>query len=167
MAKQTEQSWTFGELARRTACALGTPAAFMLACATIVVWAVSGPVFGYSDTWQLIINTGTTVVTFLMVFLVQNTQNRDARAPHLKLDELLRSVKDARNKLIDLEHCTRTRRSNKALKRREEAHTKAAADQTRRASSRSLSRFPPAGHLIGPWLRACRCCPWIQRCRGE
>ena len=65
-----------------------------------------GPFFGYSDTWQLIVNTGTTIVTFLMVFLVQNTQNRDARALHLKLDELLRSVKPARNKLIDLENCS-------------------------------------------------------------
>ena len=81
-------------------------------------------VFGFSDTWQLVINTGTTIVTFLMVFLVQNTQNRDARALHLKLDELLRSMKDARNKLIDLENCTdqeidQIERQFKALKRRE------------------------------------------------
>jgi low affinity Fe/Cu permease len=71
-----------------------------------VVWLISGPVFGYSDTWQLVINTGTTIVTFLMVFLVQHTQNRDARALHLKLDELLHSVANARNRLIDLEKCS-------------------------------------------------------------
>jgi low affinity Fe/Cu permease len=99
-------SWSFGGLARWASCALGTSVAFVLACAIIVVWAVTGPLFGYSDTWQLIINTGTTIVTFLMVFLVQNTQNRDARALHLKLDELLRSIKHARNRLIDLENCT-------------------------------------------------------------
>jgi low affinity Fe/Cu permease len=99
-------SWSFAELARRASSVLGTPGAFVLACATILVWAVAGPLFGYSDTWQLVINTGTTIVTFLMVFLVQNTQNRDARALHLKLDELLRSIKPARNRLIDLENCT-------------------------------------------------------------
>jgi len=71
-----------------------------------VGWAVTGPLFGYSDTWQLVINTGTTIVTFLMVFLIQNTQNHDARALQLKLDELLRSTTRARNTLIDLEDCT-------------------------------------------------------------
>jgi low affinity Fe/Cu permease len=103
---QEAPAWSFGQLARWAACALGTPGAFILACATILIWAVTGPLFGYSDTWQLIINTGTTIVTFLMVFLVQNTQNHDARALHLKLDELLRSIKQARNRLIDLENCT-------------------------------------------------------------
>jgi low affinity Fe/Cu permease len=108
MPKTNEQasSWSFGELARWASCALGTPGAFILACAVVVIWGVTGPLFGYSDTWQLIINTGTTIVTFLMVFLVQSTQNRDARALHLKLDELLRSIKQARNRLIDLENCT-------------------------------------------------------------
>jgi low affinity Fe/Cu permease len=117
--------WTFSEVARRVSCLLGTPTAFAVACSTVVLWSISGPVFGFSDTWQLVINTGTTIVTFLMVFLVQNTQNRDARALHLKLDELLRSMKDARNKLIDLENCTdqeidQIERQFKALKRREE-----------------------------------------------
>jgi low affinity Fe/Cu permease len=136
MHKKPQDAWSFSEMARRTAYVLGTPTAFLLACATIVVWAVSGPVFGYSDTWQLVINTGTTVVTFLMVFLVQNTQNRDARALHLKLDELLRSVHDARNKLIDLENCSdeeieRIEAQFRALKKREERkHAK------ERASSR-------------------------------
>ena len=99
-------NWNFGDLSRHASNALGTPAAFVLACAVVVVWLICGPLFGYSDTWQLIINTGTTIVTFLMVFLVQHTQNRDARALHLKLDELLRSTKRARNKLINLEDCT-------------------------------------------------------------
>ena len=122
---QDRPRWSFSEIARRTACALGSSTAFALACATIIAWGVSGPIFGFSDTWQLVINTGTTIVTFLMVFLVQNTQNRDARALHLKMDELLRSVKDARNKLIDLEHCSdeeldQIERQFHALKQRSE-----------------------------------------------
>jgi low affinity Fe/Cu permease len=122
---QDRPPWSFSEIARRTACALGSSKAFATACAAIIVWGVSGPIFGFSDTWQLVINTGTTIVTFLMVFLVQNTQNRDARALHLKMDELLRSVKDARNKLIDLEHCSdeeldKIERQFHALKQRAE-----------------------------------------------
>jgi low affinity Fe/Cu permease len=93
----------FHRFAVRASLVLGTPAAFLLAVVTIVVWMASGPLFHYSDTWQLAINTGTTVVTFLMVFLIQNTQNRDARALHLKLDELIRATRRARNELIDLE----------------------------------------------------------------
>ncbi|HVK62393.1 MAG TPA: low affinity iron permease family protein [Bdellovibrionales bacterium] len=81
----------------------GQPFAFLIACLAIVVWVSLGPAFNYTDTWQLIINTGTTIATFLMVFLIQNTQNRDARAIHLKLDELIRSNKHARNAMIDLE----------------------------------------------------------------
>jgi low affinity Fe/Cu permease len=81
----------------------GTAWVFLLALATIVVWGISGPVFGFSDTWQLVINTGTTIVTFLMVFLIQNTQNRDAKAIHLKLDELIRAIGKARTELVDLE----------------------------------------------------------------
>src|SRR5712691_1553310 len=84
----------------------GTSQAFAGAVGVIVVWALLGPVFGFSDTWQLVINTGTTIVTFLMVFLIQNTQNRDAKAMHLKLDELLRGVAGARNRLVDLEELT-------------------------------------------------------------
>jgi low affinity Fe/Cu permease len=82
---------------------MGTPWSFLIALGIIILWAVSGPLFGFSDTWQLVINTGTTIVTFLMVFLIQNTQNRDAKALHLKLDELLRAVESARNDLIDIE----------------------------------------------------------------
>lgn len=96
----------FADLARHAATAVGSARAFLVASATIVVWAISGPLFGFSDTWQLVINTGTTIVTFLMVFLIQNTQNRDAHAIHLKLDELIHSSKGARNLLIDLEDST-------------------------------------------------------------
>lgn len=81
----------------------GSPFTFIIALIAIVIWAVNGPIFQFSDTWQLIINTSTTIVTFLMVFLIQNTQNRDAKATHLKLDELLRSIKGARNSFLNLE----------------------------------------------------------------
>jgi low affinity Fe/Cu permease len=84
----------------------GRPTTFIAACIVIVGWAVTGPLFGYSDTWQLIINTGTTIVTFLMVFLIQNTQNRDMSALHLKLDELIRVNQSARNRLLSLEDMT-------------------------------------------------------------
>jgi low affinity Fe/Cu permease len=93
----------FGVFARQASDVLGSAWVFVLALTIIVLWAMTGPAFGYSDTWQLIINTGTTIVTFLMVFLIQNTQNRDAKAVHLKLDELIRALGGARNKLVDLE----------------------------------------------------------------
>lgn len=93
----------FRIFAQKTSDRVGSPWAFIIAVATVIVWAVSGPLFGFSDTWQLVINTGTTIVTFLMVFLIQNTQNRDAKAMHLKLDELLRAASEARTALVDLE----------------------------------------------------------------
>ena len=93
----------FRVFARRSSAVLGSAWVFALAILIIVVWGVTGPTFHYSDTWQLIINTGTTIVTFLMVFLIQNTQNRDAKAVHLKLDEIIRAIKGARNELVDLE----------------------------------------------------------------
>jgi low affinity Fe/Cu permease len=93
----------FRLFAHRSAVMLGSAWAFAAAAFVILVWLVTGPTFHFSDTWQLIINTATTVVTFLMVFLIQNTQNRDAKAMHLKLDELLRALKGARNQLVDLE----------------------------------------------------------------
>src|SRR4051794_19606115 len=83
---------------------VGTKWAFLIAILIIFVWLISGPYFHYSDTWQLIVNTGTTVVTFLVVFLIQNTQNRDARAIHLKLDEIIKSIDQAHNEMIDIEH---------------------------------------------------------------
>lgn len=82
---------------------VGSPWAFIVALSIIIVWAVTGPIFQFSNTWQLIINTGTTIVTFLMVFLIQNTQNREAKATQIKLDELLRAVKGARTSLVDIE----------------------------------------------------------------
>jgi low affinity Fe/Cu permease len=96
----------FAAFARHASEAVASAWAFLIALATVIVWAVTGPIFGFSDTWQLVINTGTTIVTFLMVFLIQNTQNRDAHAINLKLDELIWSSKRARNLLIDLEECT-------------------------------------------------------------
>ena len=93
----------FRAMAERTAHAVGSPWAFALAALVIVGWACSGPLFHFSDTWQLVINTATTIVTFLVVFLIQNSQNRDSKAIHLKLDELLRGVRGARTGLINLE----------------------------------------------------------------
>jgi low affinity Fe/Cu permease len=94
----------FEALASRIAAAAGRPSAFVLALSVVVVWAVTGPLFHWSDTWQLVINTGTTVITFLMVFLIQNAQNRDAAAIQAKLDEIIRSIDSARNAFIGIEH---------------------------------------------------------------
>jgi low affinity Fe/Cu permease len=96
----------FGKFAARCSHYLGSRWAFLVAIGVIVVWAFTGPVFHYSDTWQLIINTGTTIVTFLMVFLIQNTQNRDAKAIHLKLNELIHAIDKAKNQMIDVENLT-------------------------------------------------------------
>jgi low affinity Fe/Cu permease len=93
----------FRKFAARTSQVVGSPSAFIIAVVVLVVWGLSGPLFGFSDTWQLIINTGTTIVTFLMVFLIQNTQNRDAKAIHLKLDELIHGLKGPHTGLVDLE----------------------------------------------------------------
>ncbi|MFN8449744.1 MAG: low affinity iron permease family protein [Anaerolineae bacterium] len=93
----------FRRFAHKTAGIVGSPWSFIVALSIIAIWALTGPIFHFSDTWQLVINTGTTIVTFLMVFLIQNTQNRDAKAIHLKLDELIRSAEKARNNMVDLE----------------------------------------------------------------
>ena len=103
VAKANTMSLWFSRFANRTALWVGHPYVFILAVLVLVMWAVSGPFFHFSDTWQLIINTGTTIITFLVVFLIQNTQNRDAKALHLKLDELIRSHIPAHNEMIDIE----------------------------------------------------------------
>src|SRR5512146_931461 len=96
-------SATFGLFAARVSHWVGSSSLFFIAVGLVVAWGLTGPLFHYSDTWQLVINTSTTIVTFLMVFLIQNTQNRDARAIHLKLDEIIRSIKHAHNEMIDIE----------------------------------------------------------------
>ncbi|WHO37848.1 low affinity iron permease family protein [Sphingobium sp. AP49] len=96
----------FSALSARIASWTGQPLAFILAIATVLIWGITGPVFHYSDTWQLVINTGTTIVTFLMVFLIQNAQNRDSSAIQAKLDELIRAIDTARNDFIGIEHLT-------------------------------------------------------------
>ena len=101
---QSQRKDHFGQFANTCSAYMGSRWAFAVAVGVIILWALSGPIYRYSDTWQLVINTGTTIVTFLMVFLIQNTQNRDARAINLKLDELIESIKSARNEMIDIEH---------------------------------------------------------------
>ncbi|WP_068469283.1 low affinity iron permease family protein [Candidatus Protochlamydia phocaeensis] len=96
----------FSKIARWISLKLGNSKAFLLACLTVLIWAVTGPFFNFSDSWQLVINTGTTIVTFLMVFLIQNTQNRDTVALHLKLDEIIRSIQGAHNQLLKIEELT-------------------------------------------------------------
>jgi low affinity Fe/Cu permease len=100
--KKPRTDW-FGQFATQASSYLGSRWAFSAAVCVILVWAVTGPIYHYSDTWQLVINTGTTIVTFLMVFLIQNTQNRDARAINLKLNELIHSIDKAKNQMIDIE----------------------------------------------------------------
>src|SRR5579883_3272035 len=112
----------FRKFSAKSAELVGTSWAFILATLIIIVWAVTGPAFQYSDTWQLVINTGTTIITFLMVFLIQNTQNRDAKAIHLKLDELIKATHGARNSMIDLDKL-----SDEQLKRLEEDYKRICA----------------------------------------
>src|SRR5438105_7789276 len=120
---------SFRHFARKSSDVLGTAWAFIGSIIIIAVWGLTGQMFHFSDTWQLIINTGTTIVTFLMVFLIQNTQNRDAKAMHLKLDELIRAIEGARNRLVDLEKL-----SDEELKQLEEQFTRLRNKASERAS---------------------------------
>src|SRR3954453_567032 len=115
----------FRVFAQRSSVLLGSPWAFAAAVLAILIWILTGPTFHFSDTWQLIINTATTIITFLMVFLIQNTQNRDAKAMHLKLDELIRAIQGARNELVDLENL-----SDDELKKLEEQFTRLRQKET-------------------------------------
>jgi low affinity Fe/Cu permease len=139
----TGESWFLG-FAKRAAHAAGRPTAFVIAVVVLLAWAVSGPVFGFSDTWQLVVNTGTTIITFLMVFLIQNTQNRDTAAIHIKLDELIRVNREARNALLNLDDMTdeeleQIRAEYGALA---ESSNRSAADLVRRSGARKSRDRP-------------------------
>jgi low affinity Fe/Cu permease len=129
----------FRKVAACAATAVGNKWAFIAAILVVVTWAATGPIFHYSDTWQLVINTGTTIVTFLMVFLIQNTQNRDAKAIHLKLDELIRGVKGARNNLVNLEEFTDEELADlqRQFERLRQRATQKLSEQTEHASRRA------------------------------
>ena len=150
----------FAKFANVTAKITGSPPAFLLCVALVLVWAISGPLFGFSETWQLVINTGTTIITFLMVFLIQNTQNRDGIALQTKLDELIRATTDAENEFIGIEkltdkeleamhaHCKqRADRSMRALQQ-------AAAEKDARAAKLAKSRKTPANGKKAPSARS-------------
>jgi low affinity Fe/Cu permease len=129
----------FSMVAAKISAWAGQPAAFIIALSIIIIWGVSGPVFHWSDTWQLVINTGTTIVTFLMVFLIQNAQNRDAAAMQVKLDELIRAVEGARNDFIGIEHLTdvELRSIRDALEKNEDCAGKEANGKAGNAATRA------------------------------
>ena len=127
-AKGAPMERVFTHFANAVSRTAGRPIAFVMCCAAIVLWASSGPLFGFSDTWQLVVNTSTTIVTFLMVFLIQNTQNRDGAAIQAKLDELLRAVSDARNDFIGIEHLTEKELTEILEEVEKEAYGEAASD---------------------------------------
>ena len=129
-----EKSW-FSHFAKSTARFVGRPKVFAIAVALVILWALSGPLFGFSDTWQLVINTATTVITFLMVFLIQSTQNRDTEAMQVKLDELIRATQGAHNALLDLEELEEEeldifRKKYQRLADRARAQVKAGSEDT-------------------------------------
>ena len=127
----------FAMLASRMALATGQPAAFIIAVLVIAAWVMTGPYFGWSDTWQLVVNTGTTIATFLMVFLIQNSQNRDAAAIQAKLDELIRAIHDARNEFVGIEHLT----DREIEKIRAELECEVATQQPGRRRHESIGRL--------------------------
>jgi low affinity Fe/Cu permease len=134
----------FRRFARHAADAAGSPWAFIGGLVIVVIWGLSGPAFNYSDTWQLVINTGTTIATFLMVFLIQNTQNRDSRVIQLKLDELIRALGPARTELVGMD--TMTDSELEVLEREFEAlQLRAAHGLEKIAASRKMPRVPPGG----------------------
>ena len=136
MASPPSRASWFTRFANGAARATGRPGTFVLAVVIIVVWAGTGPIFGFSDTWQLIINTGTTIVTFLMVFLIQNTQNRDSEAMHVKMDELIRALRGAHNALLDLEEL-------------DERRLDEVRERYRKLAARARAEVEAGGHDIG------------------
>ena len=128
----------FHSFAKWTSRITGRPLTFLLAGVIVAGWALTGPIFHYSDTWQLVINTATTIVTFLMVFLIQNTQNRDSQAVHLKLDELIRVMRGAHNTLIDLEDAT-----DSELSRMRDQYSELAAEARKSAPGKKAESRPP------------------------
>ena len=128
----------FAYIARRIAVLAGRPVTFLIAVAAVVLWAASGPAFGFSDTWQLVINTTTTIITFLMVFLIQSTQNRDTEAIQLKLDELIRATQGAHNALLDLEEI-----DEKRLEEYKESYERLAAEARRKLKNGELDTDSP------------------------
>jgi len=137
--------------------ALGSPVALLMAVFVIVVWAVTGPIFGFSDTWQLVINTGTTIVTFLMVFVIQNSQNRDSKAVHIKLDELIQAVEGARNRMTlaelesdeeqerDIEELTAKAERAATVSAKAEGKAKRAAGKAQQSARAAGARAAGAG----------------------
>ena len=149
----------FSKIAQWTAQQCGRASTFIIACIIIIVWGVSGPVFNYSDTWQLIINTGTTIVTFLMVFLMQNTQNRDTVSIQLKLDELIRANENARNAMLSLEDLTEEQL--KRIKATFATLADTVAPRTPRARTKRASTSSEASEKVGQAqekvLERCQC----------
>jgi low affinity Fe/Cu permease len=125
----------FNRIADAITRAVGSPSALILAGLVIIVWAVTGPIFGFSDTWQLVINTGTTIVTFLMVFVIQNAQNRDSKAVHIKLDELIRAVEGARNQLVTAEHLSEEEQDEQIERLIEAAYVEGGTPEAARAAA--------------------------------